>query len=73
MTTMKKKHFELIASVAKGERGEHFDKPYGQMNPWEKGTYDAWHTYTLNLMHALKSTSPDFDRARFLAACGMAS
>lgn len=73
MTKLSKQHFELIADVARGERGEHFDKPYADMNAWERGTYDAWNTYTLNLAHALAATNPQFDRARFLAACGVQS
>lgn len=70
---MTSKDYIKFAAVAKGERGEHFNKPYKAMTDWEKGTYDLWHTYTLNLAHVLQTDNTFFDRAEFLAACGVES
>lgn len=61
---MSKKDYELIAAAfraarpcAVGDRGR----------DW----YDGWHAVVDSVADALASDNPRFDRARFLAACGV--
>jgi hypothetical protein len=65
---MTKKDFEMIASTLKSEMPE---REPG--NRWSDGARDEWSTTCLAFASMLASTNPRFDRARFLAACGMES
>lgn len=69
---MSRKDYITLAATARAERGAHFAKEYTSMTAWEKGTYDAWNTYTLALAITLREGNPGrFDSARFLKACGV--
>jgi len=48
-------------------------RDYSQMTEWERGAYDQWNTTVSSVADALRRTNPNFDRAKFLAACGVAS
>ena len=68
---MTKKDFELIANTLRSEDPR--TKHYFDMTDWEKGAADEWNTIVLAFANALQTTNPRFDRARFLAACGVQS
>ncbi len=64
---MAKKDFELIAVAIRASR-----RPEGirvELSDHNRGT--EW--VARNLADALAATNPGFDRAKFLAACGVAS
>jgi hypothetical protein len=62
---MTRKDFEMIASTLKNSRfGDDED-------PLSPGAEAQWSTTCLAFASMLASTNPRFDRARFLAACGM--
>ena len=62
---MTKKDFEMIASVLNGSRLVMVEGDY--MRGYEKAIKDISDTFAT----ALAAMNPRFDRARFLAACGM--
>jgi hypothetical protein len=62
---MTRKDFELIATTLRHER------PDRDGSRWADGARDAWSTIVLQFADALATTNRSFDRARFLAACGM--
>ena len=69
---MTKKDFELIANTLRSEDPR--TKHYPDMTDWEKGVAgEEWNTTVLAFADALATTNPRFDRARFLAACGVQS
>ena len=74
---MTKKDYVLIAATLRGDAAHLAPNAvytdYTTMPAWNKGAYDQWHTTVLAVCDALVSTNPRFDRARFLAACGVAS
>ncbi len=62
--TMQRRHFELIADVLRDTLDF-----YG-----EEATFKApVETVALRMATRLASTNPNFDRARFLRACGVES
>ena len=58
--------FEAIAAVLMSERP---DREPGHR--WSDGARDLWSTSCLAFASMLATQNPRFDRARFLAACGM--
>lgn len=70
---MTRKDFALIASVLLNDRPFADGASYSGMTDWERGASDEWHTTTLAMATALATTNPQFDRARFLKACGVSS
>ena len=68
---MTRKDFVLIAATLLSERPD--IEGYDSLNDWERGASDEWHTVCLAFAKALATTNPQFDRARFLIACGMNS
>lgn len=75
--TMTKKDYERIAAALQHDAA-HLDRverrDYSQMTDWEKGAYDQWSSTVLAVASMLaREPGTRFDRARFLAACGVAS
>lgn len=68
---MTRQHFAVIAAVLLNEKPDTEGKIYSDRTPWAQGAYDEWSTIVLNMAACLKTQNPRFDRARFLAACGM--
>ena len=67
---MTRKDFELIAKVLKEARDSSmYHVPNGSESPFIHGINNAAYV----LANALATTNPRFDRARFLAACGVQS
>ena len=68
--TMQRRHFELIAEVLRG-----WTIPAENMDdlPGEQETTSAAQGIAYDFAEALASTNPNFDRARFLKACGVES
>jgi hypothetical protein len=66
--TMTKKDYILIAAVL-AKRGCHI----AQDPAFREGWHAALSAYAHALADALASENPRFDRARFLAACGVQS
>ena len=62
---MTRQHFAAIAAVLLKER------PDRDGTPWANGARDEWSTIVLAMAALCQSQNPRFDRARFLAACGM--
>lgn len=62
---MTRKDYQLIASALLAE------KPDRDGTAWANGARDEWSTVVLRFAQVLQGTNPGFDRARFLAACGM--
>lgn len=62
--TMQRRHFEFIAETVREAR-THFHTGHG----W---TFEQW-AYRLAVLFAdrLETTNPNFNRARFLRACGV--
>jgi hypothetical protein len=58
---MTRKDFEMISSTLKS-------LTRGRPDGWAQ---NGWRETCLTFSDALASTNPRFDRARFLAACGM--
>ena len=74
---MTRKDYLAIAAALKNDAA-HLEpnavyKDYTKMPQWNAGAYDQWHTTVLALASVLASDNPRFDRARFLAACGVQS
>ena len=62
--SMQRRHFQFIANVfAQGE-------PLG-CGPKSDAHRECWTALAESFASRLASTNPGFDRARFLAACGM--
>lgn len=62
---MQKRHFQLIADVMS------YTKPSRQVKP--RGYRDRlgqWESVCESLVDSLRATNSNFDRARFLEACG---
>jgi hypothetical protein len=57
---MTKKHFEALAAALKAER------PMRQLV-----TFDQWKKDCVVIANTCQDFNPNFDRARFLAACGV--
>ena len=70
---MTKKDYVLIAAAIHRDCPNEQGMTYAQMTDWQKGASDEWHTMTLAIAAALGNTNPRFDRAKFLAACGVQS
>ena len=73
---MTKKDYILIAQTLRDDAAHLADGGeynYVNMSQWEKGCYDQWHTVVLAVRDALQRDNPRFDRAKFLAACGVQS
>ena len=64
--TFQRRHYQFIAAIMLSEKP---DRESG--NRWSDGARDEWSTTVLAFASRLASTNPGFDRARFLAACGM--
>lgn len=62
---MTKKDFELIAAALAGRRAFIQTEYANGRSVWDHAAYV--------LADALQSTNPRFDRARFLAACGVST
>jgi hypothetical protein len=63
---MQRRHFQLIAETLLSER-----PVFTTRNEWEQGAHDEWSTIVLHFAGVLAKSNDGFDRARFLAACGM--
>ena len=62
--SMQRRHFQMIANVfAQGQ-------PLG-CGPKSDAHRECWTALAESFASRLASTNPGFDRARFLAACGM--
>jgi hypothetical protein len=59
--SMQRRHFQMIAETLKS-------LTRGRPDDWSK---NGWRETCLTFASRLASTNPGFDRARFLAACGM--
>jgi hypothetical protein len=67
---MTRKHFETIAAELRRQD----PRPYDPTNvEWSSGAYCEWSTIVLGMADVLHRFNSNFDRARFLAACGLAS
>lgn len=66
MTALTKSSFELIAQAMKNARADILAKESPTVDLLDGVGYASEH-----LADALASTNPRFDRARFLAACGV--
>ena len=64
--SMQRRHYQFIAAIMLSEKP---DREPG--NRWSDGARNEWSTTVLAFASRLASTNPGFDRARFLAACGM--
>ena len=67
--TLTRQTFQLIADTLKEERPVE-GTDYAAMTAWQKGAYDSWHTTCLAFADSLVRTNAQFDRTRFLKACG---
>ncbi len=63
--TMQRRHFQLIAETLRDER------PERDGTAWANGARDEWSTIVLRFANRLAGTNGNFNRAAFLAACGM--
>ena len=63
--SMQRRHFQMIADVVNGSRLVMVEGDY--MRGYDKACKDIAESFASRLA----STNPGFDRARFLAACGM--
>ena len=68
---MTRKHFAAIAAVMLNDKPGTEGKVYSERTPWARGAHDEWSTIVLNMAAMLATQNNHFDRARFLAACGM--
>ena len=65
---MSRKDYIKIAAVLNGARESCFDNLGQKCNEYEQTAFIA-----RNMAHMLGHDNPNFDRARFLAACGFAN
>jgi hypothetical protein len=68
---MTRKHFAAIAATLLAEKPA-VGVAYQDMTPWQRGAYDSWNTTVLAFAAMCRAQNPRFNRARFLAACGVA-
>jgi hypothetical protein len=71
---MTRKDYVLIAEALRNDAA-HLqpmnESDYNKMLDWEQGAFDQWNTTVLAIAASLQQDNPRFDRARFLAACGV--
>lgn len=65
--SMTKKDYELIADEFK----QQLDNIAITDNEYDKGRYDTWYILVMNFSNTLADDNPQFDRERFLQACGV--
>jgi hypothetical protein len=72
---MTKKDYELIARTLNGEKPGAEPEDYCDWSPEQWHAHDAmwrqWRTVCCRFADVLAADNPRFDRARFLAACGV--
>ena len=67
---MSKKHYIVIAGILKQRRQVCFDAGRTS-DPYRQGAVAATNAVVLELAEYFAAENPRFDRARFLAACGL--
>ena len=67
---MTRKDFELIANAIKATRANH-ERDAAAGFQYQADFMDGVNAATYTLADALATTNPNFDRARFLKACGV--
>lgn len=74
---MTRRHFTAIAAELLRQRpdirGVNGIPTYASAPAWERGAYDEWATIVIGLAGTLRQFNPNFDRERFVSACGLAS
>ena len=70
---MTRQHFAAIAASLKATRPENIPADAFARSPYEAGVWDAWTTTVYGIADTLQGFNLNFDRSRFLTACGLFS
>jgi len=70
---MTRKHFAAIAAALKATKPENLPIDAFNRSAFEAGTWDAWSATVFSVTDTVAQFNPNFDRDRFLTACGLFS
>lgn len=68
---MSKKHFIQLAAALRASRPTTNKPHFADLTPCESMNLAGWRMTVRSVADVCAQTNPRFDRARFLAACGM--